>query len=150
MTLVNFKNRTGLHNQPSLRGFDFPSLFSDSLDRFFSDETINWMPSVNIKERAEDFRIDLAVPGMDKNDFKVELENDLLVVSGERKEEKSEGDEKNTRREFHYGSFKRSFSLPESADNENVKANYKDGILSLTILKKEESKQKAKRQITVD
>lgn len=149
MTLVKFKN-SNLGNFPTLsRSFGFPSFFNDALDRFWADENINWMPSVNIKEGAEDFRIDMAVPGMDKKDFNVEVENGVLIVSGERKEEISDENEKHTRREFHYGSFKRSFSLPESANNEKISANYNNGILSLTIGKKDESKMKAKKQITV-
>lgn len=149
MTLVKFKN-SNLGNLPAMsRNFGFPSFFNEALDRFWSDENINWMPSVNIKEGAEDFKIDMAVPGMDKKDFNIEVENGVLTVSGERKEEVTEENEKHTRREFHYGSFKRSFSLPESANNEKISANYNNGILSLTIAKKEESKVKAKKQITI-
>jgi HSP20 family protein len=107
------------------------------------------MPSVNIKERAADFKIDLAVPGMDKKDFKVEVDNNILTVSGERKEEVSEENEKNTRREFHYGSFKRSFSLPETASSENISASYNNGVLTITVAKKEESKQ-SKKEITIE
>ncbi|MBL7912699.1 MAG: Hsp20/alpha crystallin family protein [Bacteroidia bacterium] len=108
------------------------------------------MPSVNIKEREQDFKIDLAVPGMDKKDFKIEVENEVLTVSGERKEEKSEENENITRREFHYGSFKRSFTLPETADAEKINANYKDGLLSLTVGKREDARLKPKKQITIE
>lgn len=150
MTLVKLRNAGGLHNFPALsRNFSFPSLFNDSLDRFWSDDEANWIPSVNIKERAEDYKIDLAVPGMDKKDFKVEVEHNVLTISGERKEEKLEENEKLTRREFHFGSFKRSFTLPESANSENIQATYNNGILSVTITKKEELKQKGKKEISV-
>ena len=108
------------------------------------------MPSANIKERSNDFKIDLAVPGMDKKDFRVEVENGLLTVSGERKEEVKEENEKLSRREFHYGSFKRSFSLPETADAENIHAQYKDGILSIAIAKRDDSKQNSKKQVVID
>lgn len=107
------------------------------------------MPSANIKERAGDFKIDLAVPGMDKKDFRVEVENGLLAVSGERKEEVKEENEKLSRREFHYGSFKRSFSLPEAADADNISAQYKDGILSITIAKRDDSKLNSRKQIEI-
>jgi HSP20 family protein len=151
MTLVKFKNGGGVGNFPSIdRTLGFPSFFSDTLERLWSDEDINWMPSANIRERAEDFKIDLAVPGMDKKDFSVEVDNGILTVSGERKEENMEENEKLTRREFHYGSFKRTFSLPESANPDSVSASYKDGVLSLTIAKREESKQKPKKQIKID
>lgn len=148
MTLVKFKNANGLNSFHSLSR-NFPSFFNETLDRFWNDENNTWIPSVNIKETNNDFKIDLAVPGMDKKDFKVEVENDLLTISGERKEEINEENEKLTRREFHYGSFKRSFNLPEIADNENISANYNNGILTITVAKKEELKQKAKKEISI-
>lgn len=156
MTLVKFKNGNETGNKPAnYRPSDsyrmnFPTFFSDTLERLWSDETINWMPSVNVRERAEDFVIDLAVPGMNKKDFTVEVDNGSLVVSGERREENKEQNEIVTRQEFHYGSFRRTFNLPESANPESVKATYNDGILTLTIGKKEESKQKPKRQISIE
>lgn len=142
MTLIKFKSGNGVNN--------FPSFFNDTLDRLLKDEAVQWMPSVNIKERNEDFKIDLAVPGMDKKDFKIEVENEVLTVSGERKEEKSEENENVTRREFHYGSFKRTFTLPENADAEKISANYKDGLLSLTVGKREDARLKPKKQITIE
>lgn len=153
MTLVKFKNSSPMGTYSGLsRGFDFPSFFNNALERFWADESesLNWLPSANIKERAQDFKIDLAVPGMDKKDFQIEVENKVLTVSGERKEEVSEENEKLTRREFHYGSFKRSFSLPETADSENINANYNNGVLTLVIGKKSEAIAKAKKQITVE
>jgi HSP20 family protein len=152
MTLIKFKNGSGLDNFPSIeRAFGFPSLFSDTFERLWSDEeNINWMPSANIRERAEDFKIDLAVPGMEKKDFTVDVENGVLTIRGERKEENVEENEKVTRREFHYGSFKRSFSLPESADVDKITAAYKDGLLSLTVAKREEMKAKARKNIAIE
>jgi HSP20 family protein len=151
MTLVKFKNGQGLHDLPSIAStLGFPSLFSDTLEKLWSDEEVNWMPAVNIRERAEDFIIDLAVPGMNKKDFTVEVDNGVLVVSGERKEENMEENEKLTRREFSYGSFRRSFNLPDAANPDKISASYRDGILSLTITKREESKLKPKKQISID
>jgi HSP20 family protein len=151
MTLAKINNGTGMGTIPTIeRSLGFPSLFSETLERLWNDEDVNWMPSANIKERAEDFKIDLAAPGMEKKDFNVEVDNGLLTVSGERKEEHSEENDQITRREFHYGSFKRTFSLPETANPENISASYKDGILSLVIAKREESKQKPKKQIQID
>lgn len=151
MTLVKFKNGNGLGSFPTIeRSFGFPSFFSDTLERLWSDEEVNWMPSANIKERAEDFRIDLAVPGMNKDDFNVEVDNGILTVRGERKEEAKEENEKTTRREFHYGSFKRTFGLPDSANPDQVSASYKDGVLTLTIAKREELKPKPKKQIRIE
>jgi HSP20 family protein len=108
MTLVKFKNSGPLGQYAGLsRSMDFPSFFNNALERFWSEDADNlsWLPSANIKERAQDYKIDLAVPGMDKKDFQIEVENKVLTVSGERKEEVQEENEKMTRREFHYGSF---------------------------------------------
>jgi HSP20 family protein len=150
MTLIRFKNGNGSAYPAFRRSLSFPSLFSDALEQFWSDEEVSWMPSANIKERTNDFKIDLAVPGMDKKDFHVEVENGLLTVSGERKEEAKEENEKLSRREFHYGSFKRSFSLPETADAENINGQYKDGVLSITIAKRDDSKLNNKKQIVIE
>lgn len=150
MTLVKFRNGSGTSAFPSIeRSFGFPSFFSDALDKFWAEDDMNWMPAVNITERADDYKIDLAVPGMDKQDFRIEVEKGILQVSGERKEEVLNETDKSTRREFHYGAFKRSFTLPDSADSEKIEANYKDGILSLSIAKREESKQKPKKLIEI-
>lgn len=150
MTLVKFRNGRSLNDLPAIeRNFGFPSFFTEALDKFWTEDNMNWMPAVNVTERAEDFKIDLAVPGMDKKDFQIEVENGVLRVSGERKEDVTNEDDKMSRREFHYGAFKRSFALPDSADSENVSASYKDGILTLLISKKEESRQKPKKLIDI-
>ncbi len=151
MTLVKFKNGNGFHNFPSFdRSISFPSFFSEAIDRLRAENEVSWMPSANVKERSADFKIELAAPGMDKKDFVVEVENGVLTISGERKEETKEENETLTRREFHYGSFKRSFSLPDSANAEQINASYKDGVLSLTIAKHDEAKLKSKKQVTID
>lgn len=153
MTLVKFRNNNGLR-QPSFDrafgSFGIPSLFSEAFDRLWSEENENWMPSVNIKEREKDFKIDLAVPGMEKKDFSIEVENGLLTVKGERREEKTEETDKITRREFHYGSFRRSFTLPENANAEAINASYRDGILSLTVAKQEDPKSNSKKLISIE
>lgn len=151
MTLVKFKNGNSFDSLfPTNSRMDFPTFFNDVFDRFLTDEKVTWMPAVNIVERENDYKIDLAVPGLDKKDFNIEVENNLLVVSGERKEEKVEEKDKVTKREFHYGSFKRSFTLPETADSDKINATYNNGVLTVSVAKKEEAKQNAKRQISVD
>jgi HSP20 family protein len=152
MTLVKFRNGSLSSGLPTLeKAFEFPSFVQDVFENFLAeDENLNWMPSVNIREGADNFRIDLAVPGMSKEDFTVDLENNLLSISGERKEEQNESSEKVTRREFHYGSFRRKFTLPVSADSEKIHASYKDGILSLIIEKRDEARQKPKKQISIE
>lgn len=151
MTLVKFKDGGSFDSLfPYSNRMDFPHFFNDVFDNFLKEEKVNWMPSVNIIERENDFKIDLAVPGMDKKDFNIEVENGMMIISGERKEEKREEKDKVTKREFHYGSFKRSFTLPENVNAEKINANYNNGGLTVSIAKKEEMKQNAKRQISVE
>ncbi|MCC6370627.1 MAG: Hsp20/alpha crystallin family protein [Bacteroidia bacterium] len=151
MTLVKFKNAGGFNHMPGItKGFGFPSFFNDNFDRLWTgNEDTSWMPWVNIKERTGDYNIDLAVPGMDKKDFKVEVENDLLTISGESKEEINEENEKLTRREFHYGTFKRSFTLPETSDAEKISATYNNGVLTILVAKKELAKANPKKEIVI-
>jgi HSP20 family protein len=136
-----------------------PSLFDDFLMRDWFDWSLgNWrmagstLPAVNIIETNDDFRIEVAAPGMKREDFKVELDNNTLVISSEREEKSEEKDQHGnyTRREFSYQSFQRSFALPENmVDGEKISAKYKDGILYITVPKREEAKLKPARQIAV-
>lgn len=150
MTLVKFRNGNGFTTYPTMqRHFNVPSIFNEAFDKFWAEENSNWLPSANIKERANDYQIELAVPGMEKKDFKIEIENNILSVSAERKEEMNEENEKYTRKEFHFNSFKRSFTLPDSVKHEQIQASYNNGILNLIVPKKEEVIQKVK-EITID
>jgi HSP20 family protein len=99
-------------------------------------------PAVNIAENENEFHIELAAPGLRKDDFKINLEQDLLTVSAEKKEEKTELDDskKYNRLEYNYSSFMRTFTLPETADHAKITAEYKDGILYINVAKKEEAK----------
>jgi HSP20 family protein len=117
---------------------DFMKLDSMFNDEFFKKET--QMPAMNVKENEKNFEIEFAIPGFSKEDFEVSVENDVLQVSAEKKEEKEEKDEeKYSRKEFSYQSFKRSISIPDSVDlDENVEANYENGILKLKLIKGEE------------
>jgi len=121
----------------------------DLLPNFFDVETRYNMPAVNIVENKDDYRIDIAAPGLNKEDFKVNLENNVLTVSSEKEDNREEKDEKIMRREFSYASFERSFTLPMTVEADKIKATHKDGILQITIPKKEEAKQKPLRQIKV-
>jgi HSP20 family protein len=131
------------------------SLFNDLLDmdRFFGNDSLlkglKKMPSANIIEKENRYEIELAAPGMDKKDFKIELSENILTISAERKEEKKEEKENFTRQEFSYNSFTRSFEVPASVNAEAVDAQYKDGILMLTLPKKEEARKKNKKEIAV-
>ncbi len=116
----------------------------------FSD-TGTTMPAVNIRETDKSYEVEMAAPGMKKEDFKIELENNILTISSEKEEEHEEdGKEKYSRREYSYESFQRSFNLPkEVVDEEKIEAHYKNGVLQLTIPKKEKAKQKPPKKIQV-
>lgn len=122
----------------------FPTNFRQMLDnfwnvdKFFDDDFVkgNFMPAVNVKDNDKEYLVEVAAPGMTKDDFDIRIENGMLCISAERKEEKEEEDDNYTRREFAFRSFQRSFLLPENVNEENIKANYKDGILYLKMQKK--------------
>ncbi|MGK6352748.1 Hsp20/alpha crystallin family protein [Parapedobacter sp. DT-150] len=136
MTLVKFsenKNR-GVDNW--VNGF-FNPIFNDS---FLSDRFISRVPAVNVAETNEAYHIELAAPGLEKGDFKINVDGDVLTVSGEKKAETKDETKKYSKREYSYTSFARSFTLPDSIDHGRIDANYKDGVLSIDIAKKEEAK----------
>jgi len=144
MSLVRFSNQ-------------FPTLF----DRFFENDLFDWsnrnysttdttLPSVNIKESADEFEVELAAPGFVKTDFSIELNHDFLTISSEKKvENETREGQQFARREFSYQSFSRSFTLPNTADSEKIKAKYDNGILRVSIPKKEEAKPKPAKQIAI-
>ena len=144
MSLVRFSNQ-------------LPSIF----DRFFETDMFDWsnknfsatnttLPSVNIKEDEEGFEVEMAAPGLNKKDFKIELVNDQLTISSEKENHKeSKEGEYYTKREFSYQSFSRTFFLPNSADAEKIKAKYDNGLLKVEIPKKEEAKPKPPKSISI-
>ena len=135
----------------SSRGYK-PLTFQDFFNEdFFPSVTRNAgnLPAVNIREDEKAFYLELAVPGMDRKDLKIELKDDTLTVSSEHKEEKEEKNEGYRRKEFSYNSFCRSFYLPENIDAEKIDANYKDGVLDVTIPKKEEEKKLRSREVKI-
>jgi len=109
------------------------------------------IPAVNITEKDDTFEVEVAAPGKAKEDFNIELDADVLTISATSKNENEEQDKKGkyTRREFSYSTFKRAFSLPDSVDNAKIAASYNNGVLLLTIPKKEEAKVQAKRMIEI-
>ncbi len=129
--------------------FGLKKEFDRLFNSFFGDEdfdlapaTNTWMPSVDISDDKDNYYLTAELPGVDKNNIKITVKDNTLTISGERKEEKEEKDKNFYRREISYGNFIRSFELPDSIDQNKIKANYKDGILKLTIPKKEEAKPK--------
>lgn len=135
-----------------------PSIF----DRFFDGEMFDWtnrnfsetnttLPSVNVKEDSETFTVEVAAPGFEKTDFKIELNLNRLSISTEKKNEnETKEGEVFSKREFSYQSFCRSFTLPQIADGERISANYTNGILVVSIPKKEEAKPKPARMIEIN
>jgi len=107
-------------------------------------------PSVNIIETDDDFRIELAAPGLSKKDFKIDLENEILTISAEKKSDEKESTKNNyKRREFDFTNFKRSFTLSESIDSQSISAKYANGVLNVTLAKKEEAKPQPARTIAI-
>lgn len=138
------------------RGTDLP-MVTDMLDSFFGNtprllrEEASSVPRVNVSETDDKYKIEVAAPGLSKEDLHLDLDGDILTISAE-KEEKHEDKAENgnyTRREFSYTSFSRSFTLPENANADKIDAQYKDGILNITIPKKEEKKQKSSKNIKI-
>ena len=117
------------------------TLFNTTLADAMGTDFTNSSPSVNIVEHDAHFTMQLAAPGLQKSDFNINIENDYLVISAEKQTEKEEtGNQgKFTRREFNYSSFKRSFQLDENINREGIAASYENGVLSITLPKKEET-----------
>lgn len=147
MSITRWNNRPGMTN-----------LFDD----FFSRDLWNWgldnnsntattIPAVNIKETAENFEVEMAAPGMKKEDFRIELDGNTLTIASEFKNENEEKEgEHYSRREFSYQSFQRTFTLPKNVvDVEQINAKYENGVLHLLIPKREEAKQRPPRMIEI-
>lgn len=120
------------------------NVFSDffDTDRFFSDRFFreafdrDWVPAVNVAETEKEYSVELSAPGFKKDDFKIDVDNGILNIVAETKQEKEEKEKNYTRKEFRYDAFSRSFTLPENASDEKIDAKYEDGILKLTLAKK--------------
>ena len=132
----------------------FPSVWNDLFENNYlmpqsTGQRGITVPAVNIKETENNYVVEVASPGMKKEDFKINLEEDVLSISAEVKAKTEEKSEKFTRKEFSFSSFKREFTLPDTADTDNITANYFDGILSVSIAKKEEAKPKPAKLIEI-
>lgn len=136
-----------VNNRPVHRTFN--SIFDELFNEFpVKMESNLHVPAVNIHETENAFEMELNVPGRKKEDFKINLENGLLTISFEKKEENTNNGPKTLRREFAFQSFKRSFNLDETVDADNIQAKYENGILILTLPKKEQAKP-AKKEISI-
>lgn len=134
-----------------------PSVFDDMFRTDWLGGTTNVnsigtsIPAVNIQETDENFMVAVAAPGKTKEDFDIELDNDVLTISSEEKKENETTDKNGrfTRKEFSYSNFKRAFSLPDSVDSQKISASYKNGVLEIMLPKREEAKVQAKRMIEI-
>lgn len=128
----------------------FGKRFSDIMDEFFSDAVATrrstFAPSIDISETEDQYMIDVEVPGMDKKDINLNVEKNTLTISGEREFSQEEDGKKYHRVESHYGSFSRSFTLPDNADLDKINATYDNGILKITV---DKSEQATKKQIKI-
>ncbi len=130
-----------------VRNYDsFPALFNDF---FINNNSNSFSPLANIKENENSFEVELAIPGFKKDDFKVEVNDKTLTVSSEVSSEDEETAGTFVRKEFSYNSFSRSFRLPRTIDTDQISANYENGVLALTLPKKEEAKPKEPRLISI-
>ncbi len=140
---------------PVFRSRNLPDLFdeffnSNLLPNFVEEGAWKSTPAVNIFENNEKFEIEVAAPGLEKEDFKIDLKNDHLVVYSEKKDKKEEKEKgKVVRSEFKYSSFQRSFALPKEVDIANIKATHKNGVLTIELPKKTEYKENWSRQIEI-
>lgn len=141
----------------SRTGETFPAVFEDFFKPFnewFTNggqalRTVT-MPSVNISENKNEYKVSLAAPGLQKSDFKIDVEGNMITISSEKEEKKDEKDVRYTRHEYSYSSFSRSFTIPEEVNQDKIEAAYTDGVLTLTLPKREEAKkQTATKQINI-
>jgi HSP20 family protein len=132
----------------SFRPFYMPNLFNDDFFPVISNRSGS-MPAVNIREDEKNYVLELAIPGMDKKDLKIDISEDILTISSETKSESDESGDGYKRKEFSFSSFCRSFYIPENVEREKIEATYKDGILSIGLPKLEEEKNKINREIKI-
>ncbi|HWD87176.1 MAG TPA: Hsp20/alpha crystallin family protein [Mucilaginibacter sp.] len=146
MTLVKF-NPDKRSNSSLLPGFNdvFDSIFNDT---FFNDRMVTRVPAANISETEDHYHVELAAPGLKKEDFKISLDRNVLHISVEQQAENNDVQKNYSKREYSYSSFVRSFTLPDGTNAEDIEAAYTDGILRIDIAKRDEAKA-VRRQIEI-
>jgi HSP20 family protein len=130
----------------------FHRFFGNDFLDFWDGNSALTVPSINVREEKDFYEVEMAAPGMAKEDFDIDLDGNLLTISAEKEEEnpkENDGGKRYSRREYNYSSFSRSFTLPEVADTEKIDASYKDGILHLRVPKKAEAIKNKNRKINV-
>jgi HSP20 family protein len=132
----------------SFRPFYMPDIFDDDFFPVLSNRNSS-TPAVNVREEDKNYILDLAIPGVDKKDLKIEINEDVLTISSEMKNESEENRDGYSRKEFSYSSFSRSFNIPENVNREKIEASYKDGILSVALPKQKEERNKITKKIEI-
>jgi HSP20 family protein len=151
MTQLTTKRKNGAH--PGLRNdyvtnrLFFPRLF-DLDDTFFGNDLST--PPANVTETEKEYQVELSVPGVDREDIKIDVEEGVLTISSEKEEEKKSEEKNYHRREFSYSSFRRTFTLPENVSDDKINAKYENGMLKISIPKEERNIGKPKKQIKID
>ena len=140
MTLIKWQHRNPLSDM--VNNF-FDNDLGDVFGKRFSD------PAANIIENADSFQLEIAAPGMKKEDFKINLENNILTISAELEDQIREEGKNYSRKEFYYGSFNRAFTLPKTIDLDKIKADYENGILKVALPKKDEARIEMKKEIPI-
>jgi HSP20 family protein len=135
-------------SRKSFRPFYMSNLFNDDFFPVFQSRTTS-MPAANIKEDEKRYSVELAVPGMEKKDLRIDIDEDVLTISSESKHESEENKEGYRRKEFSYSSFCRSFYIPENVNRDKIEATCKDGVLTVSLPKQDEEKSKVTRQINI-
>jgi len=152
-TLRNGSKKTldsSFNSLPSL-----PTWFDEILGKSFGNEFMSnfntgiTLPAVNVIDSANEFIVEMAVPGLKKSDFEINIDNHILSIGVEKETEDQENSKTYTRREFGYASFKRTFSIPKSVDVEKISASYNDGVIKVVLPKLDEAKKKPKRSISI-
>ena len=139
------------YNRSSVSPFTtlMDEFFNNSLSSFVDNNFVTTSPSINIMEEKDRFIVEVASPGLNKSDFEIKIDNNHLIISAKKESKTEEEKENYSRREFNYTSFSRSFYLPETVDSEKIDAKYKDGILIITLNKKEESIDNGPKEIVI-
>lgn len=140
MTLIKWQHRNPFSDMVS-------NIFDNDLGDFFGKRFSD--PGANIIELNDSFQLEIAAPGMTKEDFRINLDNNILTISAEFDDQKREEGKNYSRKEFYYGSFARSFTMPKTIDMDKIKAEYVNGILKVVLPKKEEAKTELKKEIRI-
>ena len=147
MTLVKW-NSNGNSNLPAFSNL-LENFFGRDLSDFVGRDFTSSVPAVNVVETADAFKVEVAAPGLKKENIQITFHNNVLTIGSKTEHSTEDTKSKYARKEFGYTSFQRSFTVPNTVDTEKIEANYTDGILNVRLPKREESKEKSARQISI-